>query len=81
MDSEKSSQKPKQNRKKRLVWTDQMEVLLLSIWEENSTDLRSAKKNSHIYLSMEKAFNDNGVTNISAGEIKTKIANLSKMYR
>lgn len=81
MESENSSQKSKQNRKKRLVWSSQMELLLLSIWEENSADLRSSKKNSHVYLSMEKAFNDNGVNNICASEIKTKIANLSKMYR
>uniref|UniRef100_A0A336KQB6 CSON012469 protein n=2 Tax=Culicoides sonorensis TaxID=179676 RepID=A0A336KQB6_CULSO len=38
-------------------------------------------KNTHIFMSMEKAFDENGFHSVSAGEIKTKIGVLSKQYR
>lgn len=71
----------KRKRKNRVEWTTEAELLLLSVWEEFSNDLRTARKNYHVYSLMEKVFKDNKFEKITADEIKTKIANLSKRYR
>jgi len=71
----------KKTYKTRVNWSGDAEKLLLVVWKEKQEDLRKSKKNSHVFKDMETEFKRNNIDNISAGEIKTKITNMSKKFR
>ncbi|XP_070854802.1 uncharacterized protein [Drosophila suzukii] len=64
----------------KLRWTKQMEVLLIDIWQENIEELRGARKNVHIYMEMAQTLMEAGF-DVSYKDVRTKIENLTKMYR
>jgi len=57
-----------------------MEVLLIDIWQENIEELRGARKNVHIYMEMAQTLMEAGF-DVSYKDVRTKIENLTKMYR
>ncbi|XP_046812561.1 uncharacterized protein LOC124421431 [Lucilia cuprina] len=70
----------KRTYKKRSLWNDTAENLLLQIWEENIEHLRGNRKNSHVFQEMSKKMIDFGHS-YTANEISIKIHNLSGKYR
>lgn len=66
--------------KKRIVWTPEMESVLIDIWKERASDLRKAKRNQHVFMEMAEEFNRNDMV-VSPSEVKTKIDNFTRTYR
>ncbi|XP_037941731.1 uncharacterized protein LOC119674655 [Teleopsis dalmanni] len=67
-------------RKRRIVWTKYAERLLLELWDKNVAELRSERKNSHVYREIADQLITNG-HKFSGHEVKTKIQNLHTKYK
>ncbi|XP_037941903.1 myb/SANT-like DNA-binding domain-containing protein 1 [Teleopsis dalmanni] len=65
------------NKLKRRAWTEEEEIVLLQLWEENVNDFRKCKRNAHIY---QKIANELG-GKFTGQEVHTKINNLQQRYR
>ncbi|XP_036319874.1 uncharacterized protein LOC118734267 [Rhagoletis pomonella] len=63
--------------KKRVVWSEQDDQILIELWAERAADLRRAKRNGHIYadISVQMA------GKFSAQDVHTKVRNLTQKYR
>ncbi|XP_014085103.3 uncharacterized protein [Bactrocera oleae] len=66
--------------KKRVMWDEAAEADLIQLWQEKTPQLRSTRKNSHIYEEMSREMNTAG-HNYTATEIKIKIHNFTNKYR
>ncbi|XP_067614308.1 uncharacterized protein [Eurosta solidaginis] len=65
---------------KRSFWAGDGEVAILDLWEERAADLRSSRKNGHIYKEMANELAKLGY-NYTARDIQVKIANFTQRYR
>ncbi|XP_044248847.1 uncharacterized protein [Drosophila takahashii] len=61
----------------KLRWTVKMELLLIDVWQENVEQLRSNRKNVHIYMEMAQSMMEAGF-DIDYKDVRTKIENLTK---
>ncbi|XP_023243980.1 ELMO domain-containing protein F-like [Centruroides vittatus] len=67
-------------RKRMVNWSHHETVTLISLWKEHLYDLRSSKRNGHVYLSIGKKLIEHGIDR-SVNEIRTKVMNLTAEYR
>lgn len=70
----------KRKYKKRNIWGPRAEGMLMELWAERINDIRSARKNGHIYKEMAEVLQNNDVF-VSAEEVKSKTQNMSSKYR
>lgn len=70
----------KRRYKPRLIWSERGEVLLLDLWKQYAPEFRINKKHHTVYEKMRLEFVRND-EEVSTGEIKTKMTNMSKKYR
>ncbi|XP_050328628.1 inactive protein tyrosine kinase pTKL-like [Bactrocera neohumeralis] len=70
----------KQKYKKRNLWSDRAEALLIELWQNKISALRGPRKNNHIEEEMAMELQQQGV-HFTASEIKSKMHNLSLRYK
>ncbi|XP_017470738.1 PREDICTED: uncharacterized protein LOC108362308 [Rhagoletis zephyria] len=66
--------------KQKLAWAADGEVAILDLWAERVADLRSARKNGHIYAEMVKELAKLGHS-YSARDVQVMLANFTQRYR
>ncbi|XP_037942274.1 uncharacterized protein LOC119675157 [Teleopsis dalmanni] len=70
----------KTNKRSRNAWTDSGENLLIELWEENISQLRSRRRNSHIFKDMATELCKMGYT-VTAVEVQRKVHNFTQRFR
>lgn len=66
--------------KKRLNWDDATILKLIDLWGEKLTELRSVKRNSHIYEDIAELIQTTDFI-VSGKDVQIKIQNLTQRYR
>ncbi|KAH7932819.1 hypothetical protein HPB49_003257 [Dermacentor silvarum] len=66
--------------KERTTWTDEETRTLINIWEDVLPDLRGAKRNLKVYMTIAQRLRAAGIRK-STKEVKKKIQNMGNKYR
>uniref|UniRef100_W8CCJ1 Myb/SANT-like DNA-binding domain-containing protein 1 n=2 Tax=Ceratitis capitata TaxID=7213 RepID=W8CCJ1_CERCA len=68
------------SKRKRLAWNEQSEAAILELWAERVEELRTERRNSHIYGEMANDLAKLGY-NYSGRDVQVKLANFTQRYR
>lgn len=80
MECAKNKETSARKRRQKCFWEGGAEDCFVEVWGQKINDLRSAKKNIHIYHEMTAELIKQGF-DLSVADIKYKIANLTAKYR
>ncbi|CAD6998948.1 unnamed protein product [Ceratitis capitata] len=67
------------SKRKRLAWNEQSEAAILELWAERVEELRTERRNSHIYGEMANDLAKLGY-NYSGRDVQVKLANFTQRY-
>lgn len=67
-------------KRKRITWTANDTKILLGVWKRHIYVIRNSRRNTEVFLLMKKELESQNVKK-SIAEIKSKVKNLTTLYR